>query len=165
MTDNPKTGRRMERKNKNLAVLTEFMNRYGLSTQTLGKVTGHDKTNYVIMLSRDDTKISTLEKIFEAFGCNLEITIEYPGSTLTIDGNAVTIPGMKQLRRLAAIDTEMRRRGINMTQMSEMIGVNKFNVINWFKADDCKMSSMIAMCEAMNVQPHYHLTAKKGTEA
>ena len=151
----------MERKNKNLAVLTEFMNRYGLSTQTLGKVTGHDKTNYVIMLSRDDAKISTLEKIFEAFGCDMEITIEYPGSTLTIETGAVTIPGMKPLRRLAAIDTEMRRRGITMTQMAQMIGVNKFNVINWFKADDCKMSSMISMCDAMNVEPRYHLTAKK----
>lgn len=161
---NPRSGRRKQRTNTNLAVLTEFMNRYGLSTQTLGKVTGHDKTNYVIMLSKDDAKISTLERIFDAFGCSLEINLEYPGSTLTIDTDAVTIPGIKKLRRLAAIDTEMRRKGLTMTDMAELLGCNKINVINWFKADDCMMSSLLAMCEALNVTPHYHLAAKKKTE-
>lgn len=143
---------------ENLKILTDFMNRYGLTTVKLAKATGKNRMTFTQMLTKDDAKISTLQSIFAAFGCVLKITTTDNDETLNFENDEIIIDGIPvKTKQLGFIRTVLQKRGMALSDLAKLTGDSPSAMTKRFEKDDCLMSQLYAMCGALDINTTFTL--------
>lgn len=151
-------GSRAQWNNKNLRILTDFMNRYGLTTVDLGKASGKNRMTYTAILNKDDALLSLMEHLFSSFGCRLVIDVEHPDDVLDIQVPNLVINNKKiENKRLGFVTAELVRKGWWIKDLADAMGEKSINLNKHLSSDNCKMSYLYRIADAMGVTLRFRL--------
>ena len=153
---------------KYLKFLTDFMRETGNTTSTLAAKLGIGRQAMYNYLVRDDMRLSVIENIMDACGCQIRYSLEKPEST---SGNVVmhlkdymfrNVPDGVTIGRLWFLSVAMQRYGITGKEIADRLGLSRSTVSTWFATNNVLISHIYKICEAFGLEMKIEITMKEG---
>ena len=141
-----------ERDVRNLRILKDFMSRYQISMKDLAEKTGMNRMSFTHMFIIDDALLSSIDRIFKAYGCRLDIEFEHTDMELIIHAPNLEKEINADAGRLLFIQEEMRRRQINMVELSKKMGESPQQLFMHLKKGRCKMSYLYKIADTLGTK-------------
>ena len=152
------------KKCEHLGFLTLFMSQLRVNCQEVANKSGYSRQNIHNLISNDDAKISTLYKIFNSYGYNLEFAIIDSNNNTFM--NITNKPNCKCTFQLK--ETDKRKLSFLSDAMYEFpefcpknieikANIPVANLQYWIKVDDCKISEIYKMLKPFNLILHCNI--------
>lgn len=137
----------------NLKFLVDFMDELGLTTTTVASKVGLSRQSVFYWLEKDEAKLSSIDKVFKAFGYRLSFEYE----KIRAEGIAsVTMNVRKDSscdgRLLSFMDNALNRYHIDRTSLSEALGIGKTTIYYWLTRDDIFVSYIFKVADAAGLR-------------
>lgn len=161
---------------KNLIFLVQFMRGSNQSIIDLANRIQKRKTTVYAMFKSDDALLSNIERIFNAYDCNIQFGFtnkpkDNTNPNIFIDSNAfVTNSSLEEKygdKRLYFIRVAMANRGINTIELSNLIeskgySCTKQTIQHWFNTDNIYISNLYKIADALDADLTIKITKKQG---
>lgn len=131
-----------------LKFLVDFMDAAGLTMTDLSAKMGIVRQTVYHWLVNDDMKLSLVHRLFDS--CGYEIVFSYLKEDtpehipVTVD---MTVLPPDNPKRLAFMDTALKRCGLDRVALAERLHIGKSTVYHWFRTDDCFISYIYKVAE------------------
>lgn len=129
-----------------LKFLTDFMDEVGLSTTTAAKKVGLSRQSVYYWLTKDDAKISSIYKFFDACGYNIYFDLEKARTVGTADVS-IEVKRERGEKNLSFLDDGLNRYKVNRTELLKELQLSATTLCYWMNADDIFISYIYKIAE------------------
>lgn len=134
----------------NIAFLGMFLNAAGGKRKDLIEDLGVTTQAFCRWFKVDDIRYSTLCRIYEHYGCTLQMKFTYPDGKGPSRAMAATILNMLDAsRRLNPLFVEMKLNNQNFDSVGKVIGRTSQAVNHWFLEDEIAVSMIYKFAQAL----------------
>lgn len=151
---------RMQYYCSNLKILTDFMAIMNIKTPDIAKAIGVTRQSVHHWLTSDNIKLSTLEKIFEAYGFDTVCSYD----ELSSSKNNITVKSpisysfdKLEPPRLRFLSHAIRELGTNNKEVSEMAGLSCSAVSGYLMHDDINLARLVDISSHLGLTLHIDL--------
>lgn len=135
-----------------LKFLTDFMDEMNLTTTTAAKTVGISRQSIYYWLTKDDAKISSIYRFFEAFGYDIIFDYEKKRRTATAD---ISIEIRRETSRgeknLTFLDEGLKRYKVNRAELLKKLQLSATTLCYWLNSDDIFISYIYKIAEASDL--------------
>lgn len=135
-----------------LKFLTDFMDEMNLTTTSAAKVVGISRQSIYYWLTKDDAKISSINKFFEAFGYEIIFDLEKKRKASTAD---ITIEIKREIskgeKNLTFLDEGLKRYKVNRAELLKKLQLSATTLCYWMNSDDIFISYVYKIAEASDL--------------
>lgn len=135
-----------------LKFLTDFMDEMNLTTTSAAKVVGISRQSIYYWLTKDDAKISSIYKFFDAFGYEIIFSLEKnrkaAAANISIEIRREIAKGEKNL---SFLDEGLKRYKINRAELLKKLQLSATTLCYWLNSDDIFISYVYKIAEASDL--------------